>query len=250
MAKIISDGPLPKKIPGFACYNLPDVPERIIREESGFTKENLKQKHYRKCGENANEFGSVVSMCKKFRAPLNGVIPVANGRQLHNRLTSKMRSLMALDSLSEGGCRNLETAFSLLETRQRIEGYDFNLDAPLPYRSRPFITLDVDEGLTLDAPSFVSELDFPDGSDWAAVRLHRYLFDFKEGQGVLFSSAPLFLNRFTTVQVAALTCAFPTSKEGVLFTLLELKYYAFEGGSYLPLVPDLGTVVHVLKCGE
>ena len=41
MAKIIGDGPVPKKIPGFMHYLLLDIAERIVRLESGITMESL-----------------------------------------------------------------------------------------------------------------------------------------------------------------------------------------------------------------
>ena len=73
MAKIIGDGSLPKKIKGFSHYKMQGVKERILREASGFTKETIKDSRYRRCGENATEFGAVTSLCKKFRDPLDGV---------------------------------------------------------------------------------------------------------------------------------------------------------------------------------
>ena len=250
MAKIIGDGPLPKKIEGYSHYKMQGVKERIMREASGFTKETIKDERYRRCGENATEFGAVTSLCKKFRDPLDGVFPVSGRRDLSNRVTSKMRSLMALDTLSPLGTRNLDVAFSFEATRQKMVGYDFNLASPLPYRSRSFIALERGGGFSSDARSFVSDLHFTDGCESVAVRMHHYLFDFNCGKGVLTSSTPLFLNRFTSLKNAYLSCVFPASNEGILFTLLELKFYGFEGGCYVPLVPDSGTVVHVLQCGE
>ncbi len=248
MAKIIGDGPLPKKIEGYLHYKLRDVKERILREASGFTKETIKEERYRRCGENATEFGAVMSLCKKFRDPLDGVFPVSGRRDLSNRVTSKMRSLLEFDTVSPLGARNLDVAFSFEATRQKMVGYDFNLAAPLPYRSRSFIVLERGGGLNLAVRSFVAELDFPDGCERVAVRMHHYLFDFNFGRGVLSSSAPLFLNRFTSLKSASLSCVFPASREGILFTLLELKFYGFEEGCYVPLVPDSGMVVHVLQC--
>lgn len=249
MAKIIGEGPLPKKIEGYSHYKLQDVKERILREASGFTKETIKEERYRRCGENATEFGAVTSLCKKFRDPLDGVFPVSGRRDLSNRVTSKMRSLLELDTVSPKGTRNLDVAFAVEETRQKMEGYDFNLTAPLPYRSRSFIVLERGGGLSLVARSFVAALDFPDGGESVAVRMHHYLFDFNCGKGVLTSSTPLFLNRFTSLKSASLSCVFPASLEGILFTLLELKFYGFEEGCYVPLVSDSRTVVHVLQCG-
>jgi hypothetical protein len=250
MAKIIGHGPLPKKIPGFVHYSLPDVSERILRGESGISKENYKQKRYQKSHENACEFGRVAALCKKFRQPLNGVFPVSNRNALCNRFTSKMRSLLQFDTVSKNGSRNLGVAFSLVETRQELVGFDFNLISPLPYLSRPFITFDSSGAVTLNACLFVSELTFPSGADWVAVRVHYYLFDFNVESGVLYSNEYLFLNRFTSLKFVELSYGFLTVEHGVLFTFLELKFYNFEEGSYIPTVPDFGTVVFVLGCEE
>ena len=248
MAKIIGDVPVPKKIPGFVHYHLRDVPERILRAKSGITKDNYKQKRYQKSRENASEFGALSAICKKFREPLNGVFPVANRNALCNRFTSKMGSLLPLDVLSERGSRNLAHAFSFLEARQELVGYEFNLSAPLPYLSRPYIFFDRSGTLILNATAFVSELTFPIGADWVAVQMHRYLFDFTAGVGVLCSSECLFLNRFTKLKVAALSCSFAAAEADVLFTLLEVKFYNFEEGCYVSVVPDLGTIVSILGC--
>lgn len=248
MAKIIGDVPVPKKIPGFVHYHLRDVPERILRAKSGITKDNYKQKRYQKSRENASEFGALSAMCKKFREPLNDVFPVANRNALCNRFTSKMGSLLSFDVLSETGNRNLAAAFSFLETRQELVGYEFNLSAPLPHLSRPYISFDRNGTLILNASSFVSELTFPIGADWVAVQMHRYLFDFTIGVGVLCSSECLFLNRFTTLEGAALSCSSAALEDGILFTLLALKFYTFEEGCYVSVVPDLGTIASILGC--
>lgn len=101
MAILISfKGELPKRVENLVIY--PTRYGIIIREKSGFTKEELatseKYANYRK---NAREFGRFSSSCKCLRILLAELLPKENNLAIVNGLNKKMHAVLYHDTDSE-----------------------------------------------------------------------------------------------------------------------------------------------------
>jgi len=128
MAKISSDGKIPKQIEDYIVYPLNG--DYIIRRKSGFTSKKMKtDPRYGQSRNNAAEFGKVSSLCKKIRMALEGILPKKNNLAICNSLVKMMHYLLVFDTESIRGQRNLLKAFENEKGRQSLEGYHLNPDS-------------------------------------------------------------------------------------------------------------------------
>lgn len=245
MAKVYSkSGVFPKRFEEFVIYPLGE--DIIIREVSGFTTEALlKSPKYANCRSNASEFGRVSRLCRQLREQLSDVLPKGNNLAVCNSLTAVMRKAMTFDTVSERGARNLATAFNDNRARQLLTDYDFNPDHRLhdvmqarycydPIRSR----------LCFGAFRGQPKITFPQTANRVGLRLHQLRFDFENGEGALLSSELVVCSKDCCYANIVLECAEPNGK-GVLFSILELQFYWFEEGSYMPVAGKVLKVVGV-----
>jgi hypothetical protein len=238
MAKIFSrEGELPKRIDDFIIYKLGD--DMIIRNKSGFTSRgNLSSSKYVLTRMNAHEFGRVSSLCKCIRMALKEVLPKRNNLAVVNAFTKKMRAVMTLDEVSERGERNLGCAFKNDSARKVMTDYAFNPDGlfRLSYTCADDIII------------LVNSIVFFETICTLGFRIHVLGLDFEPVRLELVSSDWNFYTKKYLPEEIVLKRPVLSTDFSVGFVIVEVGYFEFEEGSYLPLEDDRGKVVQVLEC--
>lgn len=249
MAKLSSEGKIPKKIGDYIVYQLGD--ETVMRRKSGFDSEKMQDgANYQRSRDNATEFGKVSALCKKMRLALKGVLPRQNNLDVCNALLKNMHRLLAFDTSSARGGRNLGEAFTVKEARDLFEGYSFNPKGNLEEDFSKALVFDDSATLSFPAFEISAVFSFPEGADSLKMRLHHLEFDFKTGESQLFSGQEIFFLEESAVAPFVLSCAFPTTSGRTVFSILEIQFFVFQEGHFIPFYSDLNTIVTVLKVAK
>ncbi|MFB9098171.1 MULTISPECIES: hypothetical protein [Flavobacterium] len=236
MALIEVEGNYPKRIGNYVIYE--SRGQMIIRSISGFTTKGLKSaKKYERCRENATEFGKVSSLCKVIRMCLKGILPKQNNLAVVNSLTKKMRTVMTCDSTSERGKRTLAIALQTIEAKKMLEGYYFNPDAAID------LHCSISDCLEVNATS----LTFPKKANYLGAKVHCFTFNFTTQEAQLTSSAICFYGKKHLPDYLHLPIvAHATKSTGIVFTILELGFFSYTGGAFVPVADDSSKVVKVV----
>ena len=238
MAKIEAEGKLPKRIGNYVIYELQG--QKIIRTISGFTSKALKKSpKYALSRQNASEFGRVSSLCKQVRMVLKGILPKNNNLLIVNTFTKKMREVMTFDPLSARGSRNLAVALEQDAGKKRLVGYCFNPEADLTIA---YVLHESSLHLTTTA------MVFPESANCVGFRVHDLEFDFRSCNHQLEGEDWSFYSKQGLPEDVVLALPKLDAQSGVVFTLLEVEFYVFEDGSYVPVADDRSKQVLVVGC--
>lgn len=235
MAILKTPGNYPKRIGNFVIYVCRG--QTIIRSISGFTTKDLKKSaKYKKCRENANEFGRLSALCKTIRVALQPILPKNNNLALVNSFTKKMREVMTCDTVSAKGMRTLKMGLTTSEGKVLLENYHFNPE--IKYALPVTVTTTVD--LNTEA------IKFPAYSQYIGACLHILTLDWETNTHKLTTGEKRVYKKD---QVPA-TIPLPLPEEIVsnetVFTILELEFYKMVKGSFVPMKNDSSKVVMVV----
>ena len=247
MAKISSDGKIPKRIGDFIIYPLDG--DYIIRKKSGFTKKGMKQDpKYARSRENAKEFGAVSRWSKNIRIAIKEVLPKSNNLEVCNSLTAIMRKVMCCDEIAERGNRSLKNGFETANGRALFTGYDFNPNCLFQNVFKGNYCLDT-LNMLLQIASFEANevFVFPEVANCVGLRMGALRFDFDSSES-FFKLTDWSLFRFESSITEGLQLGiedFPDG-QGVHFFLLEVAFFIENEGSFIPYPKDDSKVVYVL----
>lgn len=248
MAKIYSDGKIPKRIAkGFVNYPLGD--SHVMRVISGFTAEGMaKEPKYAKSRENASEFGAVSQLCKAIRMMLNEGLSKSNNLEVTNGLTTIMRKVMCCDTIADRGNRCLENGFASPGGKTLFTGYDFNPSGLLRNTFRGNYRFDAQKRQLVFEPfTTKTAFAFPEGADCVGFRMGALRFDFGSSTGfyALTDLAFYGLNSCRTKKLKFTIEDFPEG-EGTLFFLLEVAFFVENEGAFVSIPKNDSKVVFVL----
>lgn len=248
MAKVYSDGKIPKRIAkGYVNYDTLDG--HIIREISGFTTEGMKDDpKYDKSRENANEFGAVTQLCKAIRMVVTEGLPKSNNLAVCNGLTKMMRKVMCCDTVAVRGNRCLKNGFESVAGKALFTGYDFNPDGLLRNAFKGNYHFNAPKRQLVFAPFTTREaFVFPEGADAVGLRLGALRFEFGSSTG-FYTLTDMALYGFDSCISKKLKLSiedFPDG-EGVVFFLLEVAYFVENEGTFISIPKNDTKVVFVL----
>ena len=235
MAIIKTPGNYPKRIGNYVIYTSRE--QIILRTVSGFTSAALKKSaKYKKCRQNASEFGRLSALCKTIRLALQPILPKSNNLALVNSFTKIMREVMTFDTASKKGLRTVEGGLSTTEGKLHLQNYQFNpqITYALP------VTLS--DTVTIDATTIV----FPKQSQYVAATIHYLDCDWETKNHTLITGEKTLYKRNKIP--AILTLPFPeATTQGTVFTILELAFYGKEKNNVVLMEDDSSKVVMVLR---
>lgn len=187
MAKIFSDGEIPKRFDGLVTYRLEGIEGHIVKEKTGFTTEALlNDPKLAKSRENANEFGAVSPLCKAIRMILNEGLPKSKNLEVTNSLHTIMRKVMCCDTVAVRGNRCLKNGFASPGGKSLFTGHDFNPSGLLRNTFKGSHRFDVVKKQLVFEPFITSEaFVFPEGADAVGLRLGALRFDFATSVGFM-----------------------------------------------------------------
>jgi len=249
MAKIFSDGEIPKRFEGLVTYKAKGSDFHTAKQKTGFTTEALlNDPKYAKSWENANEFGAVSQLCKAIRVILQEGLPISNKLEVINSLTTIMRKVMCCDTISQRGNRCLKNGFASSGGKSLFTGYDFNPSGLLRNTFKGNYRFNARKRqLIFDAFKTSTAFVFPEGADAVGFRLGALRFDFGSSTGcyALTDLAFYGLNSRKTKKLKLRIDNFPEG-EGTIFYLLELAFFVENEDSYLSFPKNDTKVVYVL----
>jgi hypothetical protein len=249
MAKIFSDGEIPKRFEGLVTYCLEGVDGHVVKEKTGFTTEALlNDPKYAKSWENANEFGAVSQLCKAIRVILQEGLPKSKNLEVTNSLNTIMQKVMCCDTIAPRGNRSLKNGFASSGGKSLFTGYDFNPSGLLRNTFKGNYRFDARKRqLVFDAFKTSTAFVFPEGADAVGLRLGALRFDFGSSKGgyALTDLAFYGLNSRRTKKLKLGIDNFPEG-EGNVFFLLEVAFFVENEDSYLSFPKNDTKVVYVL----
>jgi hypothetical protein len=249
MAKIFSDGKIPKRFDGMVTYRLKGIDGHIVKEKTGFTTEALlNDPKLAKSRENASEFGAMSQLCKAIRMILNEGLPKSNNLEVTNGLHTIMRKVMCCDTIAQRGNRCLKNGFASPGGKYLFTGYDFNPDGLLRNTFKGSYRFDVVKKQLVFTPFVTSEaFVFPEGADGVGLRLGALRFDFDTSASFM-KLTDLFLYGLDSRITESLQLSvedFPDG-EGVVFYLLEVAFFVENAGTFISIPKNDTKVVFVL----
>lgn len=228
-------GDYPKRIGNYVIYTSRD--QIILRTISGFTSQALKKStKYKKCRQNASEFGRLSALCKTIRVALQPILPKSNNLALVNSFTKIMREVMTLDTVSKKGKRRIETGLNTTEGKLHMQNYQFN--PQITYA----LSVTVSDIVTIDTTTIV----FPKQSQYVIATLHDLDCDWETQNHTLITREKVLYKRNEVPAIITLPLPEETTK-GTVFTILELAFYKKIKGNMEPIEDDSSKVVMILQ---
>ncbi len=236
MAIIKTPGDYPKRIGNYVIYTSRE--QIILRTISGFTSKALKKSaKYKKCRQNASEFGRLSAVCKTIRVALQPILPKKNNLALVNGCTKIMREVMTYDILSKKGMRTLEVGLATTEGKLHLQNYHFN----------PQITYTLPVTLTTEATLETMAIVFPVQSQYMAACVHSLHCNWETKNHTLTAGEKVFYKKSEVPEKITLSLPKETEGTGTIFTFLELEFYKQVKGNFIPMENDSSKVVMVLQ---
>jgi hypothetical protein len=229
MAIIETEGKFPKRIGNYVLYRRYE--KIVLREISGFTTVALKNEpNYALSRQNASEFGRVSALCKHLREALSDVLPKQHKLVIVNAFTKKMREVMTYDVTAARGERQLAMALTTIEGKQQLLGYNFNpaVAMVMNYQLKSTALLLRTKGIV-----------FPKTANYIGFRGHQLVFDFVTGASVLESGGWVLESEFSLRNTISLSLPNQPNAIGVVLSLLEIQFYHYKAGTYIPLADDV-----------
>lgn len=236
MAIIKTPGDYPKRIGNYVIYTSRE--QIILRTISGFTSKALKKSaKYKKCRQNASEFGRLSALCKTIRVALQPILPKTNNLALVNSCTKIMREVMTYDILSKKGMRTLEAGLATTEGKLRLQNYHFN----------PQIAYELPVVLTNEVTLETTAIVFPKQSQYMAACVYYLHCNWETKDHTLIAAEKVFYKKSEVPERISLPLPKETEGTGTVFTLLELEFYKQVKGNFIPMENDSSKVVMVLQ---
>jgi hypothetical protein len=249
MAKIFSDGEIPKRFDGFVTYPLEGVDGHIVKEKTGFTTEALlNDPKLAKSRENSSEFGPVSHLCKAIRMILQEGLPKSKNLEVTNGLNTIMQKVMCCDTIAPRGNRCLKNGFASPGGKSLFTGYDFNPSGLLLNTFKGNYRFKARKRqLVFDAFKTSTAFVFPEGADAVGLRLGALRFDFGSSTGGYALTDLVFygLNSRRTKKLKLRIADFPDG-EGVVFFLLEVAFFVADKENFISIPKNDSKVVYVL----
>ena len=235
MAIIKTPGNYPKRIGNYVIYTSRE--QIILRTVSGFTSAALKKSgKYKKCRQNASEFGRLSALCKTIRVALQPILPKANNLAIVNGCTKIMREVMTFDTVSKKGMRTVEAGLSTTEGKMHLQNYQFN--PQITYK----LPVTVSDTVTVDTTAIV----FPKQSQYVAATVHYLDCDWETKNHTFITGEKTLYKRNEVPAILTLPLPEETTK-GTVFTILELAFYKKVKGNLVTMEEDSSKVVMVLR---
>lgn len=249
MAKIFSDGKIPKRFDGLVTYKSKGSDFHTAKQKTGFTTAALlNDPKLAKSRENASEFGPVSQLSKAIRVILQEGLPKSKNLEVTNSLNTIMQKVMCCDTIAPRGNRCLKNGFASPGGKSLFTGYDFNPSGLLRNTFKGNYRFDARKRqLVFDAFKTSTAFVFPEGADAVGFRLGALRFDFGSSTGfyALTDLAFYGLNSRRTNKLRLRIDNFPEG-EGNVFFLLEVAFFVENEDSYLSFPKNDTKVVYVL----
>lgn len=223
--------------------------KNFVRKKGGIPKERIAtEPNFVRTRENNAEFGHSGKSSKLLRLALGSLIFKAKDSQLSSRLLRTMSRIKNLDSVSARGLRNVPIGLMTPEGKLELNGFDFNINAPLQsVLYAPYEVNTATGELTFTHFLPAEQLMFPQGATHVSLQSAVLAIDFETEVSELALSNPVNLPINLTASSPVLTPTSVPSGTGVQLFLLLVSFFQEVNGVQYSLKNNEYNVLHVVE---
>lgn len=222
--------------------------KNFVRRKGGVPKERIENDpNYVRTRENNSEFGHSGLAGKVLRMAMGSLVYKAKDSKLSSRMLKVMSQIKNLDTTSARGNRRVDIGLTTVEGKQLLQGFDFNINAPLngvlfaPYAA------DIAHG-TIDFVDLIpaEQLQLPQGATHVSLQCALLAIDFTtEVSEIAYSNIENLPINLTPNTVTLTTTSVPTG--GVQLFMLMISFYQEVNGVQYSLKNEEYNVLNVVE---
>lgn len=187
---------------------------------------------FRRTRENMSEFGFIGQATSVFKKALSPAFQDVKDGGMHNRLLGVFASIKNLDVSHDRGSRTVTAGIADVAGQAKLNGFDFNVSAPLADILLKPYSLNTDDGiLTITDLIPDSNLLKPLAAHKAGFNLFWAKVDFAHGEFTMANATEVLVPLDTAEHDVTLTIPTPPTGAGVNVFALKLVYYQTVNGT-------------------
>ncbi len=208
-----------------------------VRMKGGVDKDRiLNEARFVRTRENMSEFGHCATAGKYLRKAAAGMSLSAKDGTVVARLTTVLTQIKNLDGISARGKRRVEIGIQNPEGLAKLNGFDFNIEAPAFQMLKTAFTLDVVTGeIQIPALQPAKDLTFPNAATHVNLMGAFLKIDFATGNINISESPITTLPVNLTESAVTLTPTGVPTGTGVSLFLLAIQFAQEINGVQYPL---------------
>jgi hypothetical protein len=222
--------------------------KNFVRRKGGVPKERIENDpNFVRTRENNAEFGHSGSAGKVLRMAMGSLVFKAKDNRLASRMLQTMSRIKNLDTTSARGQRRVDVGLATPRGKLLLQGFDFNLNAPLNGVLFAPFTTDLVHG-TIELVDLIpaEQLQFPQGATHVSLQCALLAIDFvTEVSEIAYSAIDNLPINLTPQSVTLTTSSVPTG--GVQLLLLMISFYQEVNGVPYSLKNEEYNVLNVVE---
>ena len=200
--------------------------KNFVRRKGGIPRECIENDpNFVRTRENNAEFGHSGNAGKLLRMAMGSLVFKAKDNRLASRMLQTMSSIKNLDTTSARGQRKVAIGLATPTGKQMLQGFDFNINAPLNGVLFAPITTDLAHG-SIEILDLIpaEQLQFPQGATHVSLQCALLAIDFDtEVSEIAYSTIENLAINLTPNSVTLTTTSVPTG--GVQLFMLMISFY-------------------------
>ncbi|MEK8180773.1 hypothetical protein WMW71_10520 [Flavobacterium buctense] len=209
--------------------------ESYVRRKGGVSKERIENDpNYLRTRENNSEFATAAGAGKMLRMALGSLIFKAKDSKMTSRLVKTMSDVKRYDTTSARGQRQVYNGLGTPDGKMMLNGFDFNINAPLSTVLFAIYDLDTATGV-VTIPNLVpqEQIRYPEGATHVSFQSAVLAIDFEtETSELVLSTIENVPINLTPTSVTLTPPSVPTTTGVTLFLLGVSFFQEFNGVQY------------------
>ena len=220
----------------------------FVRRKGGIARERIENDpNFVRTRENNTEFGHSGNAGKVLRMAMGSLVFKAKDSKLASRMLQTMSQIKNLDTTSARGQRKVALGLATPAGKQLLQGFDFNINAPLNGVLFAPYTTDLVNG-TIDFVDLIpaEQLQFPQGATHVSLQCALLAIDFDtEVSEIAYSNIENLAINLTPTSIALTTTSVPSGTVQLL--MLMLSFYQEVNGVQYSLKNEEYNVLNVVE---
>lgn len=222
--------------------------KNFVRRKGGIPRERIENDpNFVRTRENNAEFGHSGYAGKLLRMAMGSLVFKAKDNRLAGRMLQTMSRIKNLDATSARGKRSVAVGLATPEGKQLLQGFDFNINAPLNGVLFAPFTTDLVHG-TIEITDLLpaEQLQFPQGATHVSFQSAMLAIDFEtEVSEIAYSNIENLSINLTPISLTLSTTSVPTGTVQLL--LLMISFYQEVNGVQYSLKNEDYNVLNVVE---
>jgi hypothetical protein len=223
--------------------------KNFVRRKGGVSKERIAtDPSFIRTRENNHEFTACADSGKMLRLSMGSLVFKAKDSRLASRMLQTMFRIRSFDTTSNRGSRNVAQGLTTAEGKQALNGFDFNINAPLNSVLFAPYALDLVSGkIAIDTLIPLEQLLFPQGASHVSFQGAALGIDFATAESELVVTNLVNLPLDLTPSSVTLTLPSVPTTTGITLFLLMVSFYQEVNGTQYSLKNEEFNVLQVIE---